>query len=665
MAFLVPIWLSLAAFAGVPLLVHLLRRRVKRTVDFPAVRYLLRMEQEHSRERKLRHRLLLLLRMLAAIAVALAAAKPIARFAGMGHAPAAVALVIDNSMSSGAVRDGHAVLDDIKADARTLIQSLTPDDRAWIVTADGKVIGGSPAALDEALATLQPLGGRGDVLLAAQRAATLAKSASPRAPVVAIVSDGQATSWVPTLSDSGLTVAVAAMGDSRAVPVRLLLRRTALPGNSAVTQVSVTPSRWTPSGVVTFALQSVDSLPWRIALDGRTVARGTAPAGTATMPSAVSQRLSSSAVGWVRGRVELNADEMRGDDTRWFAVRVAPPPTVALLPSAGPFLAAAMATMVDEHRLGRGAPGGRAVVTVAGADAMVPDGPVFLTAPLDPIRVGEANRTLARLGIPWRFGAISRSGVLARGGPELDGVQIRLRYPLQYSPGGNSGTAAGAAGGTAPSGVVDTVATAGGSPWVVAGDGYVVMASPLEPDATDLPLRATFVPWLLDMLSQRLGDDGRILEVAPGTRLVDRALLGISALEHMDGTLVPLSGDRLTVPNESGVYFLRRQAARVGAVVVNSDALESEMRTADPASIDAALRAQFQAESIVIDSVSGVWRTHALDQATGRSLLTPLLIVALIALLLEALLSRGAAPTRDTPGRRDAPVTPSSIAQNA
>ena len=87
MAFLAPAFLALAALAGVPLLVHLLRRRIGRTVDFPAVRYLMRMEQEHSRDLKLRNRLLLLLRILAVLALALAAARPIARLFGVGHAP--------------------------------------------------------------------------------------------------------------------------------------------------------------------------------------------------------------------------------------------------------------------------------------------------------------------------------------------------------------------------------------------------------------------------------------------------------------------------------------------------------------------------------------------------------------------------------------------------
>ncbi len=638
MAFLAPYFLFLAALAGVPLLVHLLRRRVARTVDFPAVRYLTRMEQEHSRERKLRHRLLLFLRMLAVLALALAAARPIARLAGLGHAPVAVAIVVDNSMSSSAVHDGRVVLDDLRRESRELLRALTPDDRAWLVTADGRVIGGAVSSLQEALTALRPLGGRGDMSAATRRAITLVRSGAPRAPVVALASDGQATTWTVARGDSAAPRTI----DAGDVPIQLLNRSPGALKNAAVIDVRAEPARWTPAGTVTFALVSPDSSAWRVTLDGRTVARGVALSATADAPARVSQRLASAASGWVRGSVELDADELRGDDVRWFAVRVAPPPTVVARAEAGPFLTAAIATLVEEKRLERATVGVRGVVTVSGADAPVSSTPVLLTAPSDPVRIGEANRTLARLGIPWRFGAIARDLVLARGASTLEGVQVRVRYPLQRSPGA---TAAGAS---------DTIATAGGTPWAVAGDGYVLLASPIDPEATDLPLRAGFVPWLLDALSRRLGDDGQILMATPGQQLIDRSLSAASGLERPDRTIVPMSGDRLTVPNESGVYFLRRQAARVGAIVVNPEPSESDVRAEERGMVGRAFRTRVSGRFVGVDTAADQWRSHTLDQAAGRSLLAPLLAIALLALLLEAWFSRGApAPA---PTHRDAQV---------
>ena len=62
MSFLAPWALLLAAAVGVPLVLHLLRRRTGTRFDFPAVRYLLRAEKDHAREVKLRNMLLMLLR---------------------------------------------------------------------------------------------------------------------------------------------------------------------------------------------------------------------------------------------------------------------------------------------------------------------------------------------------------------------------------------------------------------------------------------------------------------------------------------------------------------------------------------------------------------------------------------------------------------------------
>jgi hypothetical protein len=633
--FLAPALLGLGILAGVPILIHLLRRRVGRTVDFPAVRYLARMEQEHSKEMKLRHRLLLLLRILAVLALAFAAARPIARLAGLGHAPVALAIVVDNSMSSGAVLEGRTVLDGLRADARGLVLTLTPDDRAWIVTADGRVIGGQGAALLTALDEMKPLGGRGDLGAAVRRAVALTRSGAPRAPVVGLLSDGQANAFASP-GDSAVAV-----GD---VPLVAMVRNRGAIRNRAVVAARAEPARWTPTGSVAFALASADSTAWRVTLDGRTVARGTAPAGTVRDPARIAQRLGSSEAGWVRGSVELDADELRGDDARWFAVRVAPPPSIATRGEAGPFLATALATLVEEKRLARGAEGSPGTVTVAGADAAGIRAPVLLVAPSDPVRVGEANRTLARLGIPWRFGAIARDLVLtraatsggarpaddsiatsdSRGAAALHEVQVRLRYPLVRSPGN---------GAPAPT---DTLAMAGGAPWAVAGPDYVLVASPLDPDATDLPVRAGFVPWLLDALSRRLGADGRLVEARPGERLW--GFEGISALERPDGTMVPLSGDRLRVPNEAGVYYLRRQAARVGALVVNPEPEESELGQGGDGG--KAMLARVTGRSVSAESDGEVWRDRVLESALGRSLLPPLVALALAVLLLESWLSR-------------------------
>ncbi|MGH7656525.1 MAG: vWA domain-containing protein, partial [Gemmatimonadaceae bacterium] len=163
MNFLAPFALVLAAAASVPLVLHLLRRRAGEKVDFPAMRYLLRAEREHSRQLKLRNLLLMLLRVFAVLALALAAARPIGRFAGGSHAPTAIAVVLDNSLSTSVVINGAPVLARLKDAARAAIGRANASDRLWLVTADSRVVGGSASAVRAALDRAEPLGGAGNL----------------------------------------------------------------------------------------------------------------------------------------------------------------------------------------------------------------------------------------------------------------------------------------------------------------------------------------------------------------------------------------------------------------------------------------------------------------------------------------------------------------------
>ena len=149
MSLLAPLYLLLGAAALVPLLIHLLRRRIGTRVDFPAARYLARAEQEHSRSLRLRNILLMLLRVAIVLFVATAAARPVARWAGAGHGPTALAIVLDNSLSASAVADGRPIIEEFRAMARDALAQATPNDRLWLVTADGRVRGGGAATLRE------------------------------------------------------------------------------------------------------------------------------------------------------------------------------------------------------------------------------------------------------------------------------------------------------------------------------------------------------------------------------------------------------------------------------------------------------------------------------------------------------------------------------------
>ena len=231
------------------------------------------------------------------------------------------------------------------------------------------------------------------------------------------------------------------------------------------------------------------------------------------------------------------------------------------------------------------------------------------------MRIGAANRALERLGIPWRFGD-ARRGAAAASAPA--GVTVQLRYALTR------------AGGAAAS---DTVALAGGEPWIVRGPGYVLVASPLTPDATDFPVRASFVPWIADAVAQDLGPQGRVIEAAPLARAARPA--NAEALESPAGTRAPLDGDSLDVPGEPGVYWFIRSGARAGALVVDAAPGESDLARLD----SAALASRIRARDVAVVGDSAAFAAATFGSAPRRAMGGWLLGVALALLLVEGVVT--------------------------
>ncbi|HEX3158876.1 MAG TPA: VWA domain-containing protein [Gemmatimonadaceae bacterium] len=593
MGFLAPLYLALAAAAAVPLLLHLMRRRSGTRVEFPAVRYLQRAEQEHSRHLRLRNLLLMLLRVAAVLLIALAAARPVGRMAGAGHPPTALAVVLDNSLSTGQVVGGRPVLDELKQVAGELLDRASAADRLWLVTADGRVETGSAAALKAAVQAVRPYGGAGRLPDALARAAGLVEGGGLPARQIALLTDGQATSWAGRIALPRVSVVVYAPTGTPAA-------------NRAVAGAEARPARWTPRGGVVVRVRAPDSAAYRIALGGRTLARGRVAPGEEELVQAA-----PSGEGWTAGTVEVDPDELRADDARHFAVWLGRPVPVTVDASAGAFAAPAIATLVQS---GRAVAGGQ--VTVAGADGAARL-PALLLAPTDPVRAGAANRNLERLGVPWRFGAVRRGRAAVRG-ERVDGASASLRYELQAQPGA----------------AADTLATAGGDPWMVAGDGYVLVASPLVPTATDLPVRAGFVPLLGDLLSQRLSSEpGGVLVAAPGQRV--RVPAWVTGVEGA-GALRPGADGSLTAPAQPGVYFLIRGTARAGALVVNPEPDESVLERLSPSQ----LRERLGASDVRVATAAPRFVASAFDAAGGRALATPLLAGALLLLVAESLVTR-------------------------
>src|SRR2546421_183810 len=195
--FLHPLALLGLAAAGIPALLHLLERRVPPEAEFPPIRYLSEAERQSARRLKLRHLLLLVLRTTLIALIVMAAARPLVRSRGAvgggAHEPTALALILDNSPSSGAVVDGHPLIERLKTVVRAAISRAAPGDRLWLMLSDGVARAGSRDALLATVDSGVP-GWRGVDLTGAVAGARRVVDAEPLpGREVAVVSDLQRT----------------------------------------------------------------------------------------------------------------------------------------------------------------------------------------------------------------------------------------------------------------------------------------------------------------------------------------------------------------------------------------------------------------------------------------------------------------------------------------
>ncbi len=166
MSFVNPLILAagLAAIA-IPIAIHLLMRRRRKPTPWAAMRFLLEAMRKRRRRLQLERLLLLAVRCLLVAAIALALGRPTLRgLAGdspFGSAAVTLAIVIDDSIASGAPDgQGVAALDRHKAMAVELLESLRPErgDRAILVPLSGPLAAEGDLPESSALAPTSDLG---------------------------------------------------------------------------------------------------------------------------------------------------------------------------------------------------------------------------------------------------------------------------------------------------------------------------------------------------------------------------------------------------------------------------------------------------------------------------------------------------------------------------
>ena len=545
-AFLHPwVLLGLGA-ASIPLLLHLRQHREPPTVTFPAVRYLLDATRQHERRLRLRHWLLLLLRTLLILALVLAAAGPSAPMRVVAtHPPTALALVFDNSLSSGAVAGGTPRIDALRHAAREVVDRATPSDALWLLAADGIPRRLGPDGMRAALDTLTPSARRLDLGEAIGVAAEAVRG-DARPGGVVVVTD---------LQSSAITPAAAT------VPILVVAVREPVVTNLGITRLVLGAQPWGLDGArvgVEVAGNGSERAPLAVSIGGRPARQAlVAPETPATV------LLPAMRAGWFELRAELDADELRADDVRVGGVRVAPV-AAAQWSAAGRFVAAALETLRDNGRVHAGRE-----VTVGA----VGPGASIVLPPAEPARIGALDRQLAQRGVAWRFGELVEGAAPTDSGAWVGRHEVTKRYRLVPSG----------------SGTVGVLATVGGEPWIVRSGNVVLVASRLEPEWTDLPVSAAFLPFV----------DALVNRVARGEVAVEEGAVGAPTLLPDAVTEVRRGTERWEVeggaaftPPAPGVYWLLAGRDTIGSLGAGGDPRESVLAAADAGSVERLWRAR-------------------------------------------------------------------------
>ena len=491
---------------------------------------------------RLRNLALMLLRVLIVASLALAAARPLGRTGGSGHAPAAIGIVLDNSLSSGqSIRAGPRSKRCSRV-PQQILDAATPADRIWLLTVDGEISAGDVATARDALDRVRPIGGAGDLVGAIERAVAVTQSSGMNASTVVVLTDGQA--------HNGRAPHVSAPCRSPSLRLATSRRRIARCAKRARS-----PVRWVPRGALEVAIASTDSSDVRVALGERTLARTTlGPAGAITVRGAAEKE------GWQSGRVEIAPDEMRGDDVRYFAVFAGRAPAVRVDASAGAFARGAVETLADGGRVDLG---GRS--TSRGQNRPMKR-PVLAFAPVDPIRVGAANRALVAAGIPWKFGEAIRDETSVHGG-ELDGTSGAHSVPAHTEWRRGSRYARDCrrrAVGCCGRGLcVRWVSTRS-----ICHESCRVGAA----SSVDESVIARYL----------LADGGRVVSTSP---LLPSRCRSVSMNRRCGSSTIRCAGRTVRAPGRTGVYWMRRAGSVVGALVVNPEPAESDLAPLDSAGL--------------------------------------------------------------------------------
>lgn len=641
MGFLNPLFLLAGLVVLVPIILHLFYRQESKTFTFPAIRYLLRTERDHARQIRTQQLLLLLLR--AAIVVLLVLAGARMHFPGPGgsHEPTALALVLDNSLSTTIIEDGRRRLDTLKAVARRSVAGANHDDVIWVLRAGTPwepAVPGGIAQAGAAIDATEPAHTHGDLSGAVARARALVGQSELPNREIHVFTDLQAAAFGEPLAGVA------------EVPVVVFGAPARERGNRGITDISFGDGLPPLAGRRTEAAVSIaggepgDTVGVRLYIGGQL-------RGAATAPTGATVRLAAGPFppGRVEGYAEIDPDPLTADDRRYFSFDVRDPTPVALLGPAPFFLSEALAVLEESDRISVGGAARAATLISVGGEGLERRGltqNAVVIPPSDPARLPAVNRRLAEAGIPHRYdpGAFEGARIASvKFGVDLTEVDVRRYYPLvSTAPNGTGGDPAGGNGLSTPDDGTRLrgealAGLANGDPWILAGGGakgpYLLFASPLDAQATSLPVSAAMIPlleWAIEH-GPRVGATSR--EVIAGEDF--RPPSTATAVHTPGGGAHAVDGDQpFLATTTSGFYRALSGDSVLQTVPVNPPASETRL---EPAPISEVRRAIPGLTTVVGDAAS--WSRHIFRAGRGPEPWRMLAVLVLGLLIAETVVA--------------------------
>lgn len=649
MSFLHPV-LGLAALAvAIPIALHLMRRREARRTTFPAVRYLRQAEQRHAQRLRLRYLLLLAARLLIVLLLALAAMGPLLGHGGPAdHRPTALAIVIDESQSASRLVGDRRLLDLYAERAQATLDLAAADDRIALFSAvrpDEAAIAHGAAAVREYLMNLRAAAALADLQGAIRQAAAWLGSETERAREIHVFTDLQRVSLTAGAISSTDEPAQA----GRSISVAVYVPDLAPSGNGAVGEAEpeVTPLTAGVETRVSVPLHWFGSeMPAGSRLVRLVKGDGAIAMAEAAFRASALLTLPPQDSGWVQGYIEIDRHGLTADDRRYFTWPVRPTPRVARIGDPTGFLDHALAALERGGRVRQVQPAAAQVWLADGGvrleDGLAAGRSVIIIPPASPLDLPRLNSRLAQARIPWSYVSEGRPGAArlaeATAVAGLADLEFRRCYRLI-----TSGVAE------------DTVLLqlSGGEPWLVRGTttegaAYLLLASPLTPEASELPVSAVMVPFLDALVGEWARQDGiRATEFAgfSPVRLPPRARL----VQQPDGSRTPVEGGAWLRTAQAGNYTVLDGERTIMAFSVNAPLSESDLAAGRPSELERvvpAARWSWHRGTSVADWQEGIFRVRR-----GRPAWRPLVVLLLVLSIGEASLAAAGRRRKETKRR--------------